>query len=172
MMGFGLPLIFSNLAMLTLNFSDRFFLKHFRSIEVVGIYAVGYKFGYMLNLLLVQPFLAMWQARMYIIHGQPDHARIYGQIFVLYSVVLIYSGLALAMLSPEIVHVMVESKFSSSQDVIPLIVLAYIFYGISYYAQLGMLLTNNTRVIGMIGAVVAVLNLGLNYFLISGSYGT
>ena len=170
MVAFGLPLIFSNLALFTLNFSDRFFLQHFQTLEVVGVYSVGYKFGFMMNFLLVQPFLGMWQARMYIIHGQPDYAKIYGQIFVLYSVVLIYAGLALAMLSPEIVHVMVGPKFSSGQEVIPLIVLAYIFYGIGYYTQLGMFLTNNTKVIGMIGAGVAVLNLGLNYFLIR-NYG-
>src|SRR6185312_16264168 len=51
MLAFGAPLMFSNLAVFALNFSDRFFLQHLRSLEVVGVYAVGYKFGYMLNYL-------------------------------------------------------------------------------------------------------------------------
>ena len=33
---FGAPLVFSNLTMFTLNFSDRFFLQHFQSLEAVG----------------------------------------------------------------------------------------------------------------------------------------
>jgi O-antigen/teichoic acid export membrane protein len=163
---FGFPLIFSNLAMFTLNFADRFFLKHFRSLDEVGIYAVAYKFGFLMNFLLVQPFYGMWQARMYVIHGQPDDRKIFSQVFMLYAAVLTYAGLALSLFSPEIVHLMVSAKFAFGQDVIPLIVLAYIFYGLGYYVQLGMFLTNNTKMIGMVSAAAAVLNLALNYFLI------
>ena len=166
MLGFGLPLIFSNLALFTLNFADRFFLKHFQSLEVVGIYAVGYKFGYMMSFLLVQPFNVMWQSRMYVLHTQPDHPKIFGQMFVLYAVVLTYAGLALSILSPEIAHVMVDSKFSSSQNVIPLVALAYIFCGLGYFMQVGMFLTKKTEVIGVISAATAVLCLAFNYFLI------
>lgn len=166
MLSFGLPLIFSNLAIFTLNFSDRFFLKHFWSLEAVGIYAVGYKIGFMLNYLLVQPFYGMWQARMYIVHGHPDHPNIFGQISVLYSTGLIYAGLAISIFSREIVNVMMESRFSASQNIIPLIVWAYVFYGIGYYVQLGMFLTKKTQKIGIISAAAAILNLGLNYVLI------
>jgi O-antigen/teichoic acid export membrane protein len=68
MLGYGMPLIFANVGLFVLNFSDRFFLQHLRSIETVGIYAVGYKFGYMMNYLVVQPFFVMWQSRMYSIY--------------------------------------------------------------------------------------------------------
>jgi O-antigen/teichoic acid export membrane protein len=163
---FGLPLIFSNLAMFALNFSDRFFLQHFRSLDVVGIYAVGYKFGYMLNYLLVQPFYVMWQARMYFVHAQPDHPQIFSQMFVLYALLLTYAGLALSIFSPEMVHLMVGAKYSSSQGIIPLVALAYVFYGIGYYSQLGMFLTNRTHLIGVLSAASAGLNLVLNYLLI------
>jgi O-antigen/teichoic acid export membrane protein len=166
MAAFGLPLIFSNVAIFVLNFSDRFFLQHLRSLDVVGIYAVGYKFGYMLNYLIIQPFYVMWQVRMYIIHAEPDHPKIFGQIFVLYSLLLTYAGLALSMFSPEIVRLMVGPKYSSSQDVIPLVALAYIFYGIGYYSQLGMFLTNRTQLIGIISFAAAALNFVLNYVLI------
>jgi len=166
MVRFGLPLVFSNLALFTLNFADRFFLQYLRSLEVVGIYAVGYKFAYMINYLLVQPFYVMWQSRMYTIHAQPEHPTIFRQIFVLYSLLLTYAGLALSIFSPEIVRIMVDARFSSGQDVIPVVALAYVFYGIGYYAQLGMFLTNKTGAVGMVSAAAAVLNLGLNYFLI------
>jgi O-antigen/teichoic acid export membrane protein len=166
MLAFGGPLMFSNLAMFVLNFSDRFFLQHLRNLEVVGIYAVGYKFGYMMNYLIVQPFYIMWQARMYAVHAQPNYERIFSRIFVLYSLVLIYSGLVLSVFSPEIIHVMVGSKFAYSQAVVPVIVLAYVFWGIAFYVQLGMYLTNRTDLIGLVGAIAAILDLALNYFMI------
>ena len=167
MMRFGLPLIFSNLAMFTLNFSDRFFLQRFRSLEVVGVYAVGYKFGYMLNYLLVQPFYVMWQSRMYAIHAQPDHPKVFSQMFVFYSLLLTYAALALAMLSPEMVQFMLAANFSESRNVIPVVALAYVFCGIGYYVQLGMFLTNRTNLIGVVSAAAAGLNLLLNYFLVA-----
>ena len=166
MVAFGLPLILSNLAMYTLNFSDRFFLQHFRSLDTVGMYAVGYKFGFMINYLLVQPFYVMWQSRMYVIHGRVDHPRVFGQLFVLYSVLLIYAGLGMAILSPEIMHVMVDARFQPGQAVIPIVAAAYVFYGIGYYVQLGMFLTGNTKLIGGVSAAAAVLNLALNYILV------
>jgi len=166
MLGFGLPLIFSNFGLFVLNFSDRFFLQHLRSLDVVGIYAVGYKFGFMLNALVIQSFFVMWQSRMYAIHAQPQHPKIFRQIFVLYALVLIFAGLVLSLFSPEIVRVMVSPKFAASRDVIPLVVLSYIFYGLGYYAQLGLFLTDRTNLVGMIGAAGAVLNLALNYLLI------
>jgi O-antigen/teichoic acid export membrane protein len=167
MLGFGIPLIFANMGLFVLNFSDRWFLKHFWSFDVVGIYAVGYKFGFMMNYLIVQPFFIMWQSRMYAIHAQAEHPKIFRQIFALYGLGLIYAGLAMSIFSPEVVHLMVGKTFAASQDIIPIVVFSYIFYGLSYYAQLGLYLTDKTRAIGAIGAVAAVLNLVVNYFLIS-----
>jgi len=80
--------------------------------------------------------------------------------------ILLFCGLALSMFSAEVVQVMADRKFSSSSRVIPIITLAYMFYGLGYYAQLGMFLTSKTNLIGMISAAAAVMNLGLNYVLI------
>jgi O-antigen/teichoic acid export membrane protein len=167
MLDFGIPLIASNLSLFVLNFSDRFFLQHLRSLDVVGVYAVGYKFGYMMNYLVVQPFFVMWQSRMYAIHARPEHPAIFRQFFSMYSLGMIYTGLAMSLFSPEVVAIMVRPKFAASQDIIPLVALAYIFYGLAYYAQLGILLSEKPGSLGLIGTISAVLNLVLNYFLIS-----
>jgi O-antigen/teichoic acid export membrane protein len=166
MLGFGLPLVLSNMSLFTLNFSDRFFLQHLRSLDMVGVYAVGYKFGYMLNYLVVQPFFVMWQSRMFAIYAQPGHRKIFGQFFTLYAMALTYAGLGLAILSPEIVRIMVSPRFAASQEIIPIVAFAYIIYGIGYYVQVGMFVTNRTGLIGAIGAAGAAINLTLNYFLV------
>lgn len=167
MVNFGWPLMFSNLAVFTLNFSDRFFLQHLRSLEIVGLYAVGYKFAYMLNYLLVQPFYVMWQTRMYIIHALPNHERVFKQLFVLYSLLLTFAALGLSIFSPEVTRFMAGPKFAGSEEVIPVVALAYLFWGIAFYVQVGMYVTNNTRLIGIVSVAAAVLNLGLNFVLIS-----
>ena len=167
MLDFGIPLIASNLSLFVLNFSDRFFIQHLRSLDMVGVYAVGYKFGYMMNYLVVQPFFIMWQSRMYAIHSRPEHPAIFRQFFSMYSLGMIYTGLAMSLFSPEVVAIMVQPKFAASQDIIPVVALAYIFYGLAYYAQLGILLSEKTGSLGLIGTISAGLNLVLNYFLVS-----
>ena len=166
MVVFGAPLILSNLALFTLNFSDRFFLKHFQSLQAVGVYAVGYKFGFLLNVAIIAPFTMMWQARMYLIEGRPDRDKIFSRIFIYYSLILILAALGLSLFGREITQVMVDSRFSSSRTVIPAIAFAYVVYGIGYYLQTGLLLAVRTRTIGALSAVAAVFNLGLNAALI------
>jgi len=167
MLGFGTPLILANIGMFVLNFSDRFFLQHLRSLDIVGVYAVGYKFGFMMNYLFVQSFFIMWQTRMYAIHKNPDHRRVFREGFALYSLGLFFAGLAMSLFAPDAIRLMVDPKFRAGQEVVPVVVLSYIFYGLGYYAQVGMYLTDRTRMIGVIGAAAAVVNLALNYFLIS-----
>lgn len=166
MLSFGLPLIAANLGLFVLNFSDRFFLQRLQSLDAVGVYSVGYKFGYMVNYLLVQPFLIMWQTRMYAIYARPEHPKIYRQFFLLYTLLLTYAGLGMSLFSREFIRIMVTSQFSGAADVIPIIVLAYVFYGTGYFAQVGMMVTDRTKAVGAVGAASAVLNLALNYWLI------
>ena len=163
---FGAPLVFSNLTMFTLNFSDRFFLQRLESLEVVGIYAVGYKFGFMLNYLLIQPFNMMWQARMYIVHQLPDYEKVFSRIFVLYSSLLILAALGMTVLGPELMRLMVDPKYAAGAAVIGIVSLSYVFLGVGYYLQLGMFLASRTGLLGKVSVVAAILNLAANYFFI------
>jgi O-antigen/teichoic acid export membrane protein len=163
---FGGPLVLSNLTMFALNFSDRFFLREFRSLEAVGIYAVGYKFGYMLNFLVIQPFNMMWQARMFVIHKQDDHQRIFRHMFVLYSLVLIGVGLGLALFGSTAIQILVDQRYVGATAIIPIVTLAYVFLGVGYFLQAGMFLASRTMLIGIVSAAAGIGNLILNYVLI------
>ena len=167
---FGLPLIVAYLTSFVINFADRFFLQHFQSLEVVGLYAVGYKFGFMINVLLVQPFFTMWQSRMYAIYADDQHVSIFGQIFVLYSLLLTYAALAMALFGQEIIDLIAGPKFAGAGVVIPVISLAYVVCGVGSYLQTGLYLANRTKLIGVISAISTVISLALYYVLISG-YG-
>jgi O-antigen/teichoic acid export membrane protein len=172
-LAFGAPLIFCNVTLFVLNFSDRFFLQRFQSLDVVGIYAVGYKFGYMLSFLFIQPFNMMWQGRMYLVQRRPDHERVFSQVFVLYSVLMIFAALSLGLFSSEIVRVMVDRRYAAGATIIGVTSLAYVFLGAAYYLQLGMYLASRTGLIGAVSSIAAVVNIVLNYLLIPrfGMYG-
>jgi O-antigen/teichoic acid export membrane protein len=170
LVAFGAPLVFSNLAMFILNFSDRFFLQRLCSLDVVGVYAAGYKFGFLLNFVFIQSFNMMWQARMFIIGKQPDHEKTFAQILALYFSVLSFSALGLSLFGSEVVHLMVDWHYRGAEQIIPLVSLAYVCLAVGSYLQLGLFLSGKTVMIGKLCAVAAILSIGLNYLLIR-AYG-
>lgn len=167
MAAFGAPLVFSNLALFTLNFSDRFFLQRLRSLDVVGVYAAGYKFGFILNFSFIQAFNMMWQVRMYIIHRQPDYEKTFAQVLAFYFLVLSFAALGLSLFGADIVRLMVDRHYSGAERVIPVVSLAYVCLAIGSFLQLGMFLSGRTSMIGKLSAAAAMVSIGLNYLLIS-----
>jgi O-antigen/teichoic acid export membrane protein len=164
--GFGAPLILSNLTMFVLNFSDRFFLQRLQSLEIVGVYAVGYKFGYLLSTVVSWPFFMMWHARMYAVYKRPDHEKIFARILVLYSAVLILAGLGICVFNTEVMKLMVDARYAAGAAVIPVVTLSYVVLGVGTFVQVGLYLESRTGLLGMISIAAAIVNLGANYFLI------
>jgi O-antigen/teichoic acid export membrane protein len=124
----------------------------------------------MINVLMVQPFFQMWQTRMYAIYADEQHVSIFGQIFVLYSLLLTYAALAMALFSQELINLLAGPRFAGAGVVIPVISFAYVVCGVGYYLQTGLYLTNRTKLIGVISGIAAVISLALYYVLIS-AYG-
>src|SRR5439155_12142811 len=89
------------------------------------------------------------------------------QVFVLYSSVLIFAALALALYSPEVMRLMVDPRYAAGEPIIALIALAYVFLGIGFYFQLGMFLKSRTGLIGIVSTISAVITLTMNFLLVS-----
>lgn len=167
---FGAPLVLTSIATFTINFSDRFFLRHFSTISEVGIYALGYKFGFMLSFLVVQPFDMIWAARMYEIHKRSDEQEVFAKVFEYYSLLLVTVALGLSIVIKEVVAVIAAPSFSAAYKVVPIVALAYIFQGMNRYVVTGAYIGKRTLHLGTIGGISAVINMVLNFFLI-GRFG-
>jgi len=167
---FGAPLIATSIAAFTVNFSDRFFLRHFGTISDVGIYALGYKFGFMLSFLVVQPFDMIWGARMYEIAKQENSKDVISRIFSYYSLALIATALGMCLIIKEVITIVAPPQFHAAYRVVPLVALAYVFQGMNRYFLSGVYIAKRTIYLAAVGSSSAVLNLLLNYVLI-GHYG-
>ena len=167
MLAFGSPLILTSIAAFTVNFSDRFFLRHYSTVSTVGIYALGYKFGFMLSFLVVQPFDMIWQARMYEIAKQEHANDTFARLFGYYALVLTTVALGLSLIVREVISVIATPDYFTAYKVVPIVALAYIFQGLNRYFLSGAYIAKRTLHLGLIGGLTAVLNFGLNYLLIS-----
>jgi O-antigen/teichoic acid export membrane protein len=166
LVAFGAPLVVTSFAAFALNFSDRFFLQRFTNVSVVGIYALGYKFGFMLSFLLVQPFDMIWSSRMYEVARKPNGADLFSRIFRYYTLVLVAIALGLSLIIKDVIGVIASPSFRDAYKIVPIIALAYIFQGVFRFMAGGLYIEKKTYSIGMISAISLATNLLLNYFLI------
>lgn len=163
---FGAPLFTVWMAAFVLNYSDRFFLQRFWGIEAVGIYAVGYKFAYILSLLAIQPFQLMWEPQSYEISKRDDAAGLFSRIFLLYAAGLITVAFLLSLGIREVFEVMVGARFSAGYVFVPLLAFAYAIQGMGLFFEAGLLIRKKNVTLSVIGIVSTLVCLLLNLFLI------
>lgn len=163
---FGAPMIVSSLGGFVLNFSDRFFLQHYRTLSDVGIYALGYKFGFMLNFLLIQPFFMIWPPRLYALAKRDDAKETVSRVGTYFCLILTVGVLGLSATIRDVIKVVAASDYQPAYRIVPFIALAYLCQGMTSYFQVPLFLQKKTSYIGLTGAVGGVLNLSLNWLLI------
>jgi O-antigen/teichoic acid export membrane protein len=149
-----------------LNFADRFFLQHYTNLPTVGIYALGYKFGYMLSFLLIQPFIMIWGVRMYDVAKRPDAGAVFSRIMAYFTLLICTAALAMSLLIKGIISIVASPQFHDAYKVVPAVALAYVFYGMSFYFQTGIYISKRTSYLGLMGAICALANVLFNFLLI------
>ena len=166
MLRFGLPLIPSNIGMFIINNGDRFFLKHYGTLDDVGVYSLGYKFGYMISYVALQPFMLIWDAKMYEIAKQDDAPKTYGRIFTYLALLMAFAGLGMSLFIRDIIRLMTAPSFWGAASIVPFIALAYVFQAFYYFFQVGLYLKGKTEQVGSVILGTGLATLGLYWLLI------
>ena len=170
MLRYGLPLVPAALAMFVMHFSDRFFVQKICSLNDLGLYSLGYKFGMILTVFVFAPFFRIWDIERFEIAKTDDGKQIFGRFFTYYCAVIIFAGLVISVLIEEIINIMAASEYHGAAAVVPLIVLSYLLYGMASFFSLGIMITNKTRYAAYIQLPIAGINIIFNFLFIR-SYG-
>ena len=166
MLRFGSPMVLTWIAAYVLNYSDRFFLQRFSDLTTVGLYSLAYKFGFMVSMLGVQPFLLIWEAQAYEIAKREDAKDVFARIFTYWSAILIFAGFVLSLFIREIFAILVSSKFGSSYLMVAPIAMAYVIQGMGVYFEAGLLIQKKSRLLASIGVICTIFCLGIEMVLI------
>ena len=162
---FGIPLVPAALALILVNFSDRFFLVHLDGLAEVGLYEIGVRIASAMVLLLTA-FRLAWPAFAYSIEDDDEAKQTYS--FVLTYLVLIASWLALALglLAPWLVRLLTQPQFYAGQRVVPLLAFGVVAYAAYIVMAIGVGRAKRTQFNWAITGVAAALNVALNLILI------
>ncbi len=175
---YGLPLLPANLASYVLFASDRYFLGHFFSLEVVGVYSFGHKVAAIVDILLTRPFALDWAPRRFKIATEDCTSQKYARALLAFLFSGAFLGLIVFAVTPAIYGYIAPELYRAGMSVVPVIILAYLIYGLSYPLNVGIMLKDKTYYLPLIGWLAAggcfLLNLRLipTYGILGAAWAT
>jgi O-antigen/teichoic acid export membrane protein len=168
---FGLPNLPATLSVVLMDTIDRIFLERLASVEQVGLYNAGAKLG-MFMALFVAAFRFAWHPYFLATSKQENAGLIFSKVFtyLLLACLMVYLGLCLFV--DDIVRMrlfgfsLIEAQYWQSTVVVPVIMLAYVFYAAYLNFLIGIYLEKKTRYLAYISLLGLAVNLAVNYTLI------
>lgn len=169
MLGYGIYLIPTALGSFVLQLSDRYFLKHYSTLAVVGIYALANRLSEMLSFPM-QAFELAWPQFLFGNQKSPNAPVLYARVFTYLLTVLSLMWLVISLLAKEIVTFMVHPSYHEAYRVVPWLAGGFVVQGLNYAGNVGINLHRKVKYRPLIIMTTAALNLTLNFLLIP-SYG-
>lgn len=164
---FGLPLVPTALAYWIFAASDRLMLAKLSSVDQVGFYAVALQVTSVLNLVNVALGQAWGPYAIRMNEGSPEAASIFFGRAMTY--LLVGFGLLCVLLTafgPDVVALVAAPAFAASAAAIGPLALAMAASATTQVTALGMSLTKKTGYLAVYAWGVALLNVGLNLWLL------
>jgi O-antigen/teichoic acid export membrane protein len=144
---FGLPFIGTQLASFIVTYGDRFFLQRVGGETSVGIYALAYQFGLLLARVGYGPFAAAWEPTRFEVASRPDRDQIYSRMFLYVNVYLCTLAVGVSLFAGDLLRIVAAPAFHPAGALVPLIALAYVFYGWTSFLNLGILMRERTELV-------------------------
>lgn len=167
---FSMPLMLATVGSFYLTFGDRYFLRLFGNLADVGIYALGYKFGFMLIVLMWDPFEKIWATQRYETYKRPDAKNVFQRTFVFMSILLLSATLGISLFVKDLLKIMSDPAFHQAYTIVPIILAAYVIHAWTNFCDFGLLLKRKTIQIAY-GSAVAVAVITVAYLTLIPMFG-
>ena len=166
MLNFGLPLVPASLGSFVLVYADMLFLKHFSTLENVGIYSLAYKFGALVLVLIVDPFDITWAPLKYKAVKERNADQIYSNVLTYFCFIAVFLALGISVLVKDVLTLISGQGYFTAYKYVVFIAFSYVFYGIYRVVCFGIDIAKKTKIRAVIVVMSACINLILNYILI------
>ncbi len=168
-LSFGIPTIPSSLSYWVVNLSDRFVIGILLGAVFVGYYSPGYTLGNIV-IMLSYPFSLMLPAVLSKYYDENNHDgvnKVLQYSLKYYLVIAIPSVVGLSLLSKTLLYILSTPEIASNGYLVtPFVALGGLFSGIYTIISQVLIIKKNTKIIGIIWIIAAVLNLVLNLIFV------
>lgn len=167
---YSFPVGFVSLGNFFLVFSDRYFLNHYVGPAAVGVYALAYRFGFVLAAFIATPFQQIWGPERFQIAKRANAPDIYRRVFLYFNIGLGCTAMFISLFVRDVLKVMSDPNFWGAYAVVPVIMVAQILHHWTGFNNLGLFLAKKTKKFAW-GSAVAIPSVLLLNFVLIPRYG-
>jgi O-antigen/teichoic acid export membrane protein len=170
---FGYPFVLSGLCAFVTTYSDRFFLNHYTNLSNVGIYSLGYKFGFLLMMFPVQPMMSIWMVQRFELVKNKDYKKIFNKFLSWFVIAILTVALTISLFIQDVLQLMSAPAFWEAYKIVPIILLAYFFQACTDFFDFGIYHSGKTKHMAYGTFTAAIVVVAFNFLLIPkfGIYG-
>lgn len=161
---FGYPLFFGVWSYTILNIGDRYILEKMIGLEAVGIYDVGYRFGF-LPMMVTMAFKRMWNPVFYE-NMNDGNTNTLGRLITYYTLVMSTVCATIILFSPEAITLLINARFHSAIGTIPWLTCGVFFLGLQVIPGALLVYENRLGMVSWISGGCALFNVIANIVLI------
>ena len=174
LMKFSLPYIPAGITSNIVQVINRPMLYAMTNDSVVGIFQANYRLGIFM-MLFVSMFEFAWRPFfLQTVQEDPVNAKkIFSKVMTLFLIAASLIFLVLSLFITDIAQIklmgrghLIGSKYWSGLNIVPIILFAYLLYGLYINLMAGIYIEKKTKYLPLITGAAAVINVGLNLLLI------
>ena len=166
---FSLPLLFSELANITLNFADRYLILFYLDASAVALYAVPYNLAMYLGQGVVIPLgqaVFPVYTRLYEEQGKDATRELLSRLFKYYVMLAVIILAISFFIGEELLVLLASNKYREAGMIFPWIVLGVLINGTVIFFSAGSYLAHKTKNIAWATLVGAIFNALSNFVFI------
>ena len=169
MLSYGFPILIVGLAGMVNQNIDKIIMPYLipesqNPMHQVGVYGANYKLAVIMNM-FIQAFRYAFEPFFFSRGSKKDDPKVYATIMKYFTVfgLFIFLGMVLYI---DFIKVIIESQYHEGLKVVPLVLMANLFFGIYFALSLWYKLTDKTRYGAYIALIGSFITLVLNFLLI------
>jgi O-antigen/teichoic acid export membrane protein len=175
MLIYGLPLLLASVSTVLLNSFDRYSLNYLTNLDTVGTYTLAFRMANTIKIVVISSIQLSLVPILYKKLGDADHKRFYAKSLNYSTLIVMSLILFISVFSLEIVKVFSSNKsYWEAANIIPILSGSMVFVLMKENIMIGLQITKSSATMGVLIAIAAIFNLGLNMLLIPlfGLYGS
>jgi O-antigen/teichoic acid export membrane protein len=164
---YGLPLMPFTIFEFIMYGANVFIIGWFCNQVDVGVFSIAYKLGLAVFFFFSLPFDRMWTAYVFDLAKKPEGPRVWARVLTYLMLAVTAASLVVVLFVPEVLHVMTRKPaYWAAAPLVPVIVLAQVFYVSTRVFNGGLLVTGATEILSVFTMVGFVVNILANLVLI------
>lgn len=163
---YGAPVAVGSITFLLINSMDRFFIKHYCSMDELGIYALGFRFVSLLTMFLVNPFNYAWLPFALSIEKNENAKDVYAAVLTYFLFIGLFMLLTISLFTAEIIRLISPVSYWGDYHFVIVLGFAYLFFGIFNNVKIGISIREKTQYFMISSLCALAVNGILNVLLV------